>query len=217
MKVELTSALKTAYPEAVFGSLIVRNVANIKADEALGERKRGLEKKIREAYADVAEDNTIQSYNAYFKKWGKTYPIEFQITTIKNGGRFPNVSVLVDCMFLAELKNRLLTSGHNLDAIQNSLVFDVTKGGERYLKINGKEQELKGNDVILRDEKGILASVLYGPAQRTGITPETKNALYFAWCPHDVGKESIRMHLNDILLNVQLVFGSVESEIQIHR
>jgi len=216
MKIVLTPELKTYYPEAVFGSLIVRDVPNRKKHEVLEERKRGLEREIREVYVDVEEDYTIQSYNAFFKRWGKTYPIEFQIKTVKGGGRFPQVSVLVDSMFMAELKNRILTSGHDLDAIQGDLSFDVSEGRERYLKLNGKEQETKKNDVILRDEEGILASVLYGPARRTSITPETRNALYFAWCPYGMDGCAITSHLNDIYSNLGVVFESVTPEMRIH-
>jgi len=42
-------------------------------------------------------------------------------------------------MFLAELKNRILTSGHDLDKIEGGLFFDVSDERERYLKLNGKE------------------------------------------------------------------------------
>ena len=216
MKIELTPRLRIIYPKAVFGSLIARNVPNMKKNDGLEERKRDLEKKIKEAYAGPDEDQTIQDYNTYFKRWGETYPIEFQIKTIKRGGRFPQVSALVDSMFLAELKNGHLTSGHDLDALQGDLIFDASEGGERYLKLNDKEQQLKKDDVVLKDERGILASVLYGPARRASITPETKNALYLAWYPYGMVGELITAHLKDILSNLSIVFGSVTSEIQIH-
>ena len=217
MRTVLTAELKMVYPKAVFGSLVAREVPNRKRHEALEDLKCDLERKIREVYVDVDEDGTIQGYDIYFKRWGKTYPVEFQIKTIKGGGRFPQISVLVDGMFLAELKNRILTSGHDLDAVQGDLVFDVSEGSERYLTLDGREQKLNKNDVILKDEEGILASVLYGPARRTSITSETRNALYFAWCPYGMGEKIINAHLNDILSNLGLVFESITSEIQIHK
>lgn len=216
MKIELTPDLKIAYPEATFGCLIVRNVSNAKKHDVLEDCKRELEKRLRE-FADVEKDSVIQSYRKYFKKWDKTYPIEFQIKTIKSGGRLPHVSVLVDSMFLAELKNRFLTSGHDLDVIQGDLTFNVSKGGERYVKINGEEQELKENDVILKDEVGILASILYGPSKRTAITLETKNAIYFGWFPYGMSEDLINIHLKDIISNLGMVFESMIPEIQIHR
>ncbi|MEM3693813.1 MAG: phenylalanine--tRNA ligase beta subunit-related protein [Candidatus Bathyarchaeia archaeon] len=215
MKIELKPELKTAYPEATFGSLIVSNVLNMKKHDRLEERKREFEREIREI--DLEKDNIIKRYNAYFRSWGKTYPIEFQIKTIKNGGRFPQVSVLVDSMFIAELKNRILTSGHDLDSIQGNLAFEVSRGGEKYVMLNGKEQGLKKNDIILKDEDGILASVLYGPARRTSISLETKNVLYIAWCPYRVDEELIEEHLNSILSNLRIAFESPASKTQIHR
>ncbi len=147
----------------------------------------------------------------------KTYPIKFQIKTIRSGGKFPQISVLVDSMFLAELNNRILTSGHDLDEIRGVPAFDVSKSGERYLKINGKEQELKKNDVILRDNEGILSSIAYGPARRTTISQKTTNALYYAWCPYALDEDIVIAHLKEILINLNTVFESVISETQIVR
>ena len=217
MQINLTEGLKEKYPVSIFGNLIIRDVPNRKRDETLEERKRSLENEIKENYADVDKDSMIRYYNTYFKMWKKTYPIEYQINTVKGGGKFPQVSVVVDCMFLAELKNRILTSGHDLDEIKGDLTFDISQGGEQYLKLNGQKQVLKKNDVVLKDNKGILASILFGPARRTSISLKTKNALFFAWCPYTIDEEIIRSHLNQIFLNLSSVFEIVMSEIQLTR
>ena len=138
MRVKLTTELRIVYPKAVFGSLVVRNVVNRKKHEALEKRKHELEKIIRDTFVEPIIDDSIQSYDSYFKKWGKTYPIKYQIRTIRKGVSFPQVSVLVDSMFLAELKNKYLTSGHDLKALKGDLTFDITKEGERYLKCYSK-------------------------------------------------------------------------------
>jgi len=216
MNVKLSSKLRVAYPKAVFGSLTVRNVVNRKKHEALEERKHKLERIIRETFVEAFMDDAIQIYDSYFKKWGKTYPIKYQISTIKKGVSFPQVSVLVDSMFLAELKNKYLTSGHDLKTLQGDLIFDITEGGEKYIKLNHKEQILKMNDIILKDERGILASILYGPAMRTSITSITENALYFVWCPYGLKDNQIISHLKDIQGNLDTVFGSINSEVKIH-
>ena len=215
MRVELSPELRIIYPRAQFGSLTVRNAPNTRKIGALEEQKRLLEREIREVYPAVEEDSTIQSYDTYFKRWGKTYPVEFQIKTLKRGGRLPQVSALVDGMFMAEIKNRILTSGHDLDALAEDLIFDVSSEGEWYVKLNGEEQKLKDNDVILRDAEGILASVLYGPARRTSISPTTRSAIFFAWCPYGMGEETIKAHLNNILSNLRIIYESTSSEIQI--
>lgn len=217
MQIQLTSDLKNLYPESIFGSLIIRNFANIKSHDTLEERKRDLERKIKEGEGEVERSSMIKKYDSYFKQWKKTYPIEFQIKTIKAGRRFPKVSALVDVMFLAELNSCILTSGHDLDKIQGNLTFDVSSGGENYLKLNNQEQKLKQSDVILNDEEGLLASILYGPAKRTSITMKAKNALYFAWCPYITDEGLIKAHLNEILSYISNISETITSEIRLIR
>ncbi len=212
MNVELRPELKILYPRAIFGGLMAENLPSSKKHPSLEQAKRDLEGEIREDYPDVDQDEVIRSYDTYYKKWGKTYPIEFQVKTIKGGRNFPQVSALVDSMFLAELRNRVLTSGHDQDKIQSNLRFDLSDEGETYLKLNGKKQELPKSDIVLRDQDDILASVLYGPARKTSISAETTNPLYFAWCPYKLSESTVENHLMEIVRNLELVYGSFKYE-----
>ena len=209
--------LKILYPGAHFGSLTTNNLQNMKKNSDLETTKRSLEQKIRETYPDPANDPTISDYNLYYAKWSKIYPIAFQIKSIKTGRNFPNVSTYVDAMFLSELENRILTSGHDRDAIQGTLTYDLAEDGEEYVKLNGKKQTLVKNDVVLRDNEGILGSILFGPAARTSITNETANPLYFAWCPIGINMENIQHHLGTILEYLKIVYGEIQSEQLIYK
>jgi DNA/RNA-binding domain of Phe-tRNA-synthetase-like protein len=110
-------------------------------------------------------------------------------------------------MFMAELENRILTSGHDRDTIQGRLVYDLADEGEEYVKLNGKKQVLLKNDVILKDDDGVLASVLFGPAARTPIKGDTLNPLYFAWCPIGIDHETVDEHLSTIAKFLKIVYG----------
>ncbi len=207
MEFSVRPEVKIFYPTAIFGSLTINNQQNLKKHPDIEQAKRLIEKKIRETYPAPKEDPIVQRYAGYFDKWGKTYPIEFQINSIKKGRTFPQVSTHVDCMFMAELENRILTSGHDRDTIQGRLVYDLADEGEEYVKINGKKQALHKNDVILRDDEGVLASILFGPAARTSIKMETVNPLYFAWCPVGIDHETVDGHLSTITKFSKLVYG----------
>jgi DNA/RNA-binding domain of Phe-tRNA-synthetase-like protein len=113
-------------------------------------------------------------------------------------------------MFLAELEDRILTSGHDGDAIQGIPVYDLADQGEEYIKLNGKNQVLEKNDVILRDNEGILASILFGPALRTSIALKTVHPIYFSWCPIGISTEVVDNHLSSIQRYLELVYGSVQ-------
>lgn len=214
MKIRLREELKESYPTASFGSLVVRNVSNTSKNKALETKKKEVEDIIRKQI-NIEQDSIIQRFQRYFSRWDATYPIVYQLETIKTSGSLPQRSVLVDSMFMAELKNRILTSGHDLDTITDDLFFDVAAGGESYVKIDGETQQLKENDIILRDSKGILASVLYGPAQRATIASSTENVLYFAWSPYKLDRKKIRGHLSDIHSYLNFVYNSSNYEIKV--
>jgi len=51
-------------------------------------------------------------------------------------------------MFMAELKNFLLTAGHNLDVADLPIKLDVASGGEKYIQLSGQEKNLIHNDMM---------------------------------------------------------------------
>ncbi len=212
MEFKVKPEVKILYPAAHFGGITIQDQQNQKKHTDLEQAKRLLEKNIRENYPDPKEDPVVQCYADYYKKWEKTYPIVFQINSIKKGRTFPQVSTYVDSMFLAELEDRILTSGHDRDTIQGELVYDLADEGEEYIKLNGEKQVLVKNDIVLRDTDGVLASILFGPAARTAIKNDTANPLYFAWCPMGITPETVEKHLTTIKKYLGIVYGEFQSE-----
>jgi DNA/RNA-binding domain of Phe-tRNA-synthetase-like protein len=210
MEFKVRPEVKIFYPTAKFGVLSIFDQPNQKKHNELEEVKRQLEKTIRKEYHDPIDDPVIQCYDDYYSKWEKTYPIEFQIKSIKKGRTFPQVSTHVDSMFLAELENRILTSGHDGDDIKGTPLFALAEQGEEYIKLNGKKQVLVKNDIILRDDNGILASILFGPALKTSIAIKTVNPVYFAWCPIGISTEIVDNHLTSIQRYSELVYGKIK-------
>ena len=84
-------------------------------------------------------------------------------------------------------------------------IIDVADGGQRYLGIGGQELALQPGDMYIRDEAGILSSVLYGPDDRSKITPGTRQALFCVYAPPGIPPEAVASHLADIAGNVRLV------------
>ncbi len=211
MEFTVRPEVKILYPSAHFGALTINNQKNQKKHQALEQAKRSLEEKIKETYPAPKDDPVVQCYAEYYGKWGKTYHIEFQINSIKKGRTFPNVSTHVDAMFMAELENRILTSGHDRDTVRGNPFYDLADEGEEYTKLNGDKQVLVKNDVVLRDSEGILASILFGPAARTSITMETVNPLYFGWCPIGISLETVDAHLSTIERYQTLIHDKVDA------
>jgi len=199
--------------------LIVRNVLNPERHAALDKRKEELENQLRARFSDYDRAAlkalpTIQAYNDYYKRYKKTYHVQLQLESVVFKGKpIPRVAALVEVMFVAELKNLLLTAGHDLGAIQMPVEIDVAEGSECYIRLNGEEQELKSGDMMIADAQGVISCVLYGPDRRTRITPETRQVLFTVYAPPGIGEQAVHDHLQDIQANVLLVAPQADVEL----
>ncbi len=215
----VSEAWKRAYPGAAVGVLVVRDVLNPERHAALDKRKEELENQLRARFSDYDRAAlkalpTIQAYNAYYKRYKKTYHVQHQLESVAFKGKpIPRVAALVEVMFVAELKNLLLTAGHDLDAVQVPVKLDVAEGSERYIRLNGQEQGLKPGDMMIADAQGVISCVLYGPDRRTRITPETRQVLFTVYAPPGIGEQAVHDHLQDIQANVLLVAPQADVEL----
>ena len=214
-----TEAWKSIYPEATAGILAMSQVDNPSHHSGLDERKKALERDLRARYegydrARLKQLPVLQAYNAYYKQFKKTYHVQLQLeSVVLKGKSLPRVAALVEAMFMAELKNLLLTAGHDLDIVQSPVRIDVSDGGETYVRLNGTEQELKARDMFIADTEGILSSILYGPDQRTQIKPETQRVLFTVYGAPGIEVQAMREHLEDIRDNVMLIAPQAEVEL----
>lgn len=213
----VTEMWKAAYPGASVGILAMRDVVNPKHHPALDARKAELEGELRARFA--SQDRAalkalpaVQAYDAYYKRFKKTYHVLLQLESIVFKDRsLPSVAALVEAMFMAEVKNLMLTAGHDLEAVRMPIRIDVVDGSERFVKINGEEQVLKAGDMVIADAQGILSSVIYGPDQRTQIRPDTRQVLFTTYAPAGIEGQAVRQHLQDIQANVLLVAPEAET------
>ena len=114
---------------------------------------------------------------------------------------------------MAELKNTLLTAGHDFETLHLPVRLDVARGDERYVRLNGEEQVLKPGDMMMADGEGIISSVIYGPDQRTRITPATRDVLFAVYAPPGIGELAVAEHLRDIQSNIMLIAPEAEVEL----
>ena len=204
-----SDAWKAAYPGAAAGVLVIRGVSNPQHHAQLDSRRGELEAELRARFEDKAALRslaTVQAYRTYFKQFKKTYPVQLQLESVVFKGKsIPRVAALVEAMFIAELKNALLTAGHDLDALELPVRLGVSDGTERYVRLNGQEQDLKAGDMMMADGQGIISCVVYGPDRRTSINLDTRNVLFAVYAPAGIGEQAVTQHLRDIEAYVKLV------------
>ena len=216
----MSRSWRTAYPGAVVGIMALKNAPNLKKSDALESKKRELENLLQSQFStksELAALPVIQAYVTYYKAFRKSYHVLFQLESIALKGKsIPSVVPLVEAMFIAEMKNKLLTAGHDLNALELPVTLDIAKGHEQYTMLNGREQLPKSGDMMMADIQGIISSVIYGPDRRTRITQETRNPLFVVYAPPGVGEGPVIRHLQDIkeyieLLSPEVVVDSLET------
>ncbi len=119
----VTEAWKAAYPDAHAGILVMQSVDNPSTHSELERLKQDLEGRLRAQFAGKGRKvlemfSTIPAYTAYYRQFKKTYHVRAQLESIAFKGRsIPTVAALVEAMFMAEVKNLLLTAGHDFDRL----------------------------------------------------------------------------------------------------
>ncbi len=218
MTVEVSADWRRAFPGAVVGTLAMRAIADLSLWGELEVRKRELEDRIRERFAevgpaDIRNLDVMRAYRAYYKRHKKSYHVQLQLESLLFKGRsLPKVTPLVDTMFMAEMKNLLLTAGHDLDVVRPPVKLEASSGSESYTCLNGSEQVLRPGDMMMADCEGVISSVLYGPDRRTRITMDTRRVLFVVYAPDGVGEQAVRAHLGDIRDNVLIVAPQATTE-----
>ncbi len=191
--------LKAAVMEARFGEAP-------EFSRQLSEHKQVLESEIRESCRQPEELERVRLYNEFYRKFGSKVPMEFQIKSVLNGKEIPRINAIVSCMFMAELKNVVLTAGHDLDMMGEKIEVMLSQGEEEYTNISGKVQNLKKGDVYASDCGKIVSSVLYGPDSDTRISEKTKKCLFMCYSFGLKGEE-LKAHLEDIKGYLRLAGG----------
>jgi DNA/RNA-binding domain of Phe-tRNA-synthetase-like protein len=201
------------------GVLGMHGLLNPELDVVLQDRAAQLEAQIRARFAGsdramLLSTPTLSAYASYYKRFGKTYHIQLQLESVLFKGKsIVGPSAIVEAMFLAELKNQLLTAGHDLEPVRGDIVVDVSLGTEAYTQLGGREQTLKAGDMFIRDDEGILSSILYGPDLRTRLTSETRAAIFTTYAPPGIPQADLQTHLSDLEANVRLFSPRAEVEV----
>ena len=216
---EVTSTWKSSFPNAHAGILVMRNASNPAHHAELEKLKTELEEQLRVQFAGqdratIASHPVLKVYGEYYKRFKKTYHVQLQLESIVLKGKsIPSVASLVECMFMGEMKNFLLTAVHDLDKLQLPLILDVTEGTESYTVMRGEEQIVKAGDMAISDQVGIISDIIYGPDQRTLVTESTRNVVFTVYVPAGIDEQLIMRHLQDMRDYVLVIALQAEVEL----
>lgn len=203
--------VKEKYPNLFFGIMIMDKVSNPSSNLELNKVKRMLEQNIRDEYSGMDKKLLktmfpLSKYNDFYKKFKKTYHVQHQLISIANKKRnLPDKAALVESMFMAEVKNLILTAGFDLRKISGSLSLSLSDGETSYSGIGEQIKTPPKGDVVLKEDDTIIGSIIGGPDHQRQITKETDKVLFAIFGVPGITKDHIENHLIDIKEYVSIV------------
>lgn len=190
------------------GILIIENISNTPSD-AFIKAKQELENSLREKYANTQRSELknlrpMETYINYYKKRGYTYHVLGQLESVIKGKPIPSVLPCVEAMFMAELKNMMLTAGHDLNKVVFPVKLETCTGNESFVTMSEKEVITVAEDYMITDNTDILSTILRGPDRRTAITKDTDKVIYTVYVLPEIDDSIAIEHLKDIETYVKL-------------
>jgi DNA/RNA-binding domain of Phe-tRNA-synthetase-like protein len=205
---EIINQLATGWRDCALGALILRGVQNNLAGDPLGPINETLRPALVTRYGSVDRQglkliHPLDVYVSYYKKYGYTYHVLPQLESLLRGQTRTSVSPLVDAMFMAEMKNGLLTAGHDLGKVEFPLGFKNSTG-EKFTALNGKQVSTVPGDFQIEDRQGVISSILRGPDLRTRLEAQTRRVLFTVYAPCRIAAKLIYQHMEDLETQVKI-------------
>jgi len=192
------------HPGAIAGVLALRLDAPPRGTPELDRARAELEEELRQRYhgqtrAQIRSTGHLPAYDAYYRRFDQTYHVLMQIESVALKGKpIARRGPLVEAGFLAELATGILTASHDLAEVALPIVIDSATSDDRYTLYNGQEAATKPGDMLMRDQHGILTTIIQGPAARARVQPETSSVIYCIYAPPGIGPEAVTDHLSRI-------------------
>jgi DNA/RNA-binding domain of Phe-tRNA-synthetase-like protein len=157
----------------------------------------------RETLAQITE--RIGIYEAFFKGFGFDCPLPKHLKRTVNSG-FPRYDLMVDTHFIAEMCAGILVAVTDHDLFEGALSLDLADEGEICAGMGGRNISTKQDEIVLRDEKEIVCVLCQEADEKTRVSKDTHNVLFYAYAVPGIEREFIQQGLQ-IAADTMASFG----------
>jgi len=168
------------YPGVPFGVTLIRGCQNFENPEGFDAHKRKLLRKMRKRETLRRITDRINDYDLFFAGFGFPCPLPGHLKRAINSG-FPRYNLMVDAHFMAEMCAGILVAVTNYDRFEGALTLDVAVEGEHFMGMGQRDMRTKNGEIVLRDEKGIVCILCQGADEKTRVSEDTENVLFYGY------------------------------------
>ena len=187
----VTPSYHQRFPSLPFGIGTIRDCTYFEKNENFKLYKRDLLRKMRRK-ANLAQiEERIHRYDQFFQGWGYPCPLPSHFKrTVEMG--FPIVNLYIDTHLMAEMCHGILMAIQDLDRFQGMWNLDLASDGETFQGVSGKAIVCKKDEIVLRDDGGIVCSLYQGPDFRTKIDASSKNIVVYVFTAPGILEEQVK-------------------------
>jgi len=157
----------------------------------------------RDTLAGIAE--RIEIYDRFFEDFGYECPLPKHLKrTIKSG--FPRYNLMVDAHFMAEMCAGILVAVTDFERLDGTLTLDLAQQGERCRGMGQRDLRTQQGEIVFRDEKDIVCVLCQGADEKTRVTEDTSNVLFYAYAVPGINAQYLREGLT-IAAEIMSEFG----------
>ena len=189
-----SSAYKKRYPGLAFGLTLISGCGNFPNPPGFDQHKRKLLRKMRRRETLQEITGRIETYDRFFKGFGFECPLPAHLKRTVNSG-FPRYNLMVDAHFMAEMCAGILVAVTDFDRFDGGLTLDVADAGETCRGMGGQAFETKAGEIVLRDEKEIVCVLCQGADEKTRVTDDTQNVLFYAYAVPGIDEDHLKAGL----------------------
>ncbi len=175
-----SSSYAARYPEVPFGLALITGCINSLNPPGFDQYKRKRLRKMRKRETLEKISDRIKIYDRFFNDFGYECPLPRHLKRTINSG-FPRYNLMVDAHFMAEMCAGILVAVTDYDRFEGALRLDLAREGEVCQGMGGRKMRTGEGEIILRDEKEIVCVLCQGADEKTRVTENTKNVLFYAY------------------------------------
>ena len=206
VSLSITDAYRRRFPDLSFGIGTVQDCTYFEKSEAFKLHKRELLRKMRRRFTLVQLEEQIHLYDQFFKDWGYSCPLPGHLKrTIEMG--FLIVNLYLDTHIIAEMCHGILMAIQDLVRFHGEWRLDLANEGETFQGVSGRMICCKEEEIVLRDEKGIVCSLFQGPDFRTRVEASSKDIVVYVYTAPGIQEEQVS---NGLQLAIEILekFGN---------
>ena len=206
----MSEQYRKAYPDVGFGLTLISGCRHLLNPEGFDPYKRKLLRKMRRRDTLAQISNRIDRYANFFKQFGFDCPLTQHLKRTINSG-FPRYSLFVDAHFMAEMCAGILVAVTDFERFDGNLQLDLADDREICAGMGGRDFITKKGEIVLRDEKEIVCVLCQGADEKTRVTEDTKNVLFYAYAVPGIERAHLQEGLA-IAAETLVAFGGGKTE-----